>query len=432
MKNFVAALRWRGMIHDFVPGTEAHLNNGPTKGYIGFDPSAASLHLGNLVTIMLLRHFQEAGHKPIAVVGGATGMIGDPSGRTQERTFLTEEALRYNQACIGKQLERFLDFTTGTNETNRAELLNNFDWFKEISFLHFLKDIGKHMPIGYMMAKDSVKQRLETGISYTEFAYQLLQGYDFYHLYVHQGVTFQMGGSDQWGNLTTGVELIRKKKQAHAFALTVPLLTRSDGTKFGKTASGTTIWLDPAKTSPYALYQFLLNCSDEEVEKLIKIFSFCTRAEIETLILAHRVKPETRILQQTLAKLVTTLVHSEEACNKAMQCTAILFHPATTVEELFAISEADLLTVCATIPQVTLTKALFDTLDSMVSLLSVATEGVILPSKSEAKRMILSRGILVNKTVLADPFQKPIGPLLHNRYLLVQKGKKTYYLIVVQ
>lgn len=417
------------MIHDIIPGTEEHLNRGMVTGYVGFDPSASSLHLGNLVTVMLLRHFQEAGHKPIAIVGGATGMIGDPSWRAQERTFLTEEMLRYNAYCIGQQLEKFLDFSPGKN---CATLLNNFDWLKDFSFLDFLREVGKHIPIGYMMAKDSVKQRIDTGISYTEFAYQLIQGYDFYHLYLHKGVTLQMGGSDQWGNLTTGVELIRKKAQSKAFALTAPLLVRSDGTKFGKTASGTNIWLDPVQTSPYDLYQFLLNCSDNEVEKLIKIFACCQQEELEALIFAHQSKPETRLLQQTLAKIVTTMVHSEEACKKAMRCSNILFSNVCSVDALYALSEDDLLTVCAAITKINITPTDLNEIDTVASLLSVATKGVIMPSKSEARRMIESRGIVVNKVVVTDPYQKPDFILLHDRYLLVQRGKKNYYLIVVQ
>lgn len=429
MKDFIANLQWRGMIHDMVPGTAEHLNSGMATGYVGFDPSAPSLHLGNLVPIMLLKHFQEAGHKPIALVGGATGMIGDPSGRSQERVFLTEEVLRYNEASIAKQLEKFLDFSTGPNQ---AVVLNNFDWFKGISFLSFLRDVGAHIPIGYMMAKDSVKQRIETGISYAEFAYQLLQGYDFYYLYLHNNVTLQMGGSDQWGNLTTGVELIRKKVHYQAFAITAPLLTRSDGTKFGKTAAGSNIWLDPAQTSPYEMYQFLLNGGDHEAEKLIKIFSFCTQEEVEALIAAHQAKPETRLLQHTLAKIVTTMVHSEEACRQAIVCSNILFGHAASVDALYELSEDDLLSVCRAIPKVHITRSALSAVDSVLSLLSVATENLIMPSKSEARRMIASSGIKVNKVLITDPYQQPDFTLLHNRYLLVQKGKKNYYLIVVQ
>lgn len=429
MKNFIANLRWRGMIHDMVPGTEEHLNKGMATGYVGFDPSASSLHLGNLVTIMLLKHLQESGHKPIAIVGGATGMIGDPSGRAKERMFLTEEMLRYNQECISQQLGKFLDFSSGKN---RAELLNNFDWFKDFSFIDFLRDVGKHIPIGYMAAKDSVKQRIESGLSYTEFAYQLLQGYDFYHLHLNKNVTLQMGGSDQWGNLTTGVELVRKKAHAQVFAVTAPLLTRADGTKFGKTASGTNIWLDPEKTSPYEFYQFFLNCGDEEAEKLIKVFAFCQREELEAIILAHRSKPELRLLQQTLAEIVTTMVHSEDACKKAMICSNILFSNTSSADDLQALNEEDLLTICATIPQVNITLADLNESDSVVSFLSTATEGTIIPSKSEARRLIESRGIMVNKVLITDPYQKPHFKLLHDRYLLVQRGKKNYYLVLVQ
>ncbi|WP_339044380.1 tyrosine--tRNA ligase [Cardinium endosymbiont of Tipula unca] len=429
MKNFIANLRWRGMIHDMVPGTEEHLNKGMATGYVGFDPSASSLHLGNLVAIMLLKHLQESGHKPIAIVGGATGMIGDPSGRAKERMFLTEEILRYNQDCISQQLKKFLDFSSGKN---RAELLNNFDWFKDFSFIDFLRDVGKHIPIGYMVAKDSVKQRIETGLSYTEFAYQLLQGYDFYHLHLNKNVTLQMGGSDQWGNLTTGVELVRKKAHTQVFAVTAPLLTRADGTKFGKTASGANIWLDPEKTSPYEFYQFFLNCGDEDVEKLIKVFAFCQREELEAIILAHRSKPELRLLQQTLAKMVTTMVHSDDACKTAMVCSNILFSNTSSVNDLQALSEEDLLTICATIPQVHITKADLNESDNVVSFLSTTTSGIIIPSKSEARRLIESRGIMINKVLITDPYQKLHFKLLYDRYLLVQRGKKNYYLVLVQ
>jgi len=427
MKNFVNNLRWRGMIHDMVPGMEAHQEK--TIGYIGFDPSAPSLHLGNLVTIMLLKYFQEAGHTPIALLGGATGMIGDPSGRTKERLFLTEEVLRYNESCIAKQLQNFLDFSSGSN---RAKLLNNFHWFKDTSLLSFLREVGKHISIGYMMAKESVKQRIDTGISYTEFAYQLLQGYDFYHLYLHEGVKLQMGGADQWGNLTTGVELIRKKTQSQVFALTIPLLTRRDGTKFGKTASGENIWLDPEKTSPYKFYQFLLNCSDDESQKLIKIFHNCEQEALETLIVAHTAKPEQRLLQQILAEIVTTMVHSRDACKKAILCSNILFGNAASRDQLLELGEDDLLTVCGEIPKIHITRAAFEAVDSMLSLLSVATKNMIMDSKAEVKRMIASRGIMVNKLLVTDPFEQPSISLLHNRYVLVQKGKKSHYLIVVQ
>ncbi|ROT47390.1 tyrosine--tRNA ligase [Candidatus Cardinium hertigii] len=429
MKNFVANLRWRGMIHDIVPGIEEHLSNSMVTGYIGFEPSASSLHLGNLVTLMLLKHFQEAGHKPIVVVGGATAMVGDPSWKAQERLFLPEEIIRHNEDCISQQLKKFLDFDTGKN---KAVVLNNFDWLRDISFLSFLRDVGKHIPIGYMMAKDSVKRRIETGISYTEFAYQLLQGFDFYYLYLNKGVTLQMGGADQWGNLTTGIELIRKKAHAQAFAITAPLFTRSDGIKFGKTTAGANVWLDASKTSPYELYQFLLNCTDYEVEKLIKVFACCSKEEIEALIVAHQAKPETRLLQQTVAKMVTTMVHSEEACSKAIVSSHILFSNVYSMHELYALSEDDLLTVCATIPKIHITQATLNTVDSIISLLSVTTEGVIMTSKSEAKRMIASHGIMINKVLITDPYQKPDFILLHSRYLLVQKGKKNYYLMVVQ
>lgn len=428
MVNFIAHLRWRGMIYDIIPGTEEHLNQQMASGYIGFEPSASSLHLGNLVTLMLLKHFQVAGHKPIVVIGGATAMIGDPSWRMQERSLLTEETIHYNVACISKQLQRFLDFSPGCNQ---ALLLNNLDWFKQVSLLSFLRDIGKQLPIGYMIAKDSIKQRIEQGISFTEFAYQLLQGYDFYYLYRHHRVTLQMGGSDQWGNLTTGVELIRKRAHAAAFAVTTPLLTRSDGSKFGKTLSGDNVWLDPAQTSPYALYQFLLNCSDNESEYLIKVFSLSNQEEIEALIEAHRDQPEKRLIQQELAKIVTIMVHSEEACHKAIVCSHILFSHTASFDDLCALAEADLLTLCATIPKVSITKAAWEAVDSIVSLLYTTTNGKIITSKLEVKRMVAADAIWINKLLIKDPYQKPTFHLVHNRYLLVQKGKKNHYLIVV-
>lgn len=429
MKNLIIDLLWRGMIYNIIPGTEEHLQKGIIKGYIGFDPSADSLHLGNLVTIMLLKHLQVAGHKPIALIGGATGMIGDPSGRIKERPFLTEEVLYHNQMCIKTQLEKFLDFSKGTNQ---AMVLNNWDWFKDLKFLDFLRDVGRYIPIGYMMAKDSVKQRLEGGLSYAEFAYQLLQGYDFYYLYCKEAVTLQMGGSDQWGNLTTGVELIRKKANAQVFALTIPLLTRADGTKFGKTADGLNMWLDPKKTSPYALYQFLLNCSDFEVEKLIKIFAFYPKEAIESLILTHRAKPEQRLLQQELAKIIVTMVHSKADYQQALVCSRILFSHTTSLEDLSALSKADWQVIGDTIKCIYIRKELLDEVDSISTLLSVATHGMIMASKSQVSRMVASRGIMVNKILIEDAQQKPCFKLFYNQYILVQRGKKNHYLLIVQ
>lgn len=429
MENLIADLSWRGMLHDMTPGMEEHLQKGPIKGYIGFDPSADSLHLGNLVVIMLLRHLQIAGHRPVALIGGATGMVGDPSGRIKERPVLTEERLYHNQTCIQRQLEKFLDFSPGSNQ---AQLLNNLSWLKSCNLLQFLSDIGQHISVSYMIAKDSIKQRLEHGLSYTEFAYQMLQGYDFYYLFTEHQVTLQMGGADQWGNLTTGLELIRRKAQGRAFAFTMPLLTRADGTKFGKTASGTNIWLDPKKTSPYALYQFLLNCSDVESEKLIKIFSLATKDEIVSWIQNHNRNPERRILQQELARIVTVLVHSSQDYKQALLCSEILFGPATSMDDLSRLSDGDWEVICTTIDCITLSKATLYNTDSISALLSVITGGRIVASKSEAARLIKARGIMVNKVLIEDPYQRPDFRLFYNRYLLIQKGKKKHYILIIQ
>jgi len=426
-QDLIANLCWRGMIQQVTPGTESQLKKESTTGYVGFDPTAPSLHIGNLATIMLLKHFQVAGHKPVIVVGGATGMIGDPSGKVAERKLLTEEELRYNQACISNQLQCFLDFS---DQQNGAVLLNNLEWFKDMNFLQLLRTVGKHMPVNYMMAKDSVKRRLASGLSFTEFAYQLLQGYDFYYLYTHHNVKLQMGGADQWGNLTTGIELIRRKVGSTAFALTTPLITKSDGTKFGKTEQGA-IWLDPSMTSPYTFYQFWMNCSDEEARKLIKVFTSQDQVTIEELIQTHDTKPQERILQKTIAKELTIMVHTESAYRKAAQAAKILFGQSTQ-EDLQKLSEQELLTIFADVPQVALSREQLDAVTNVVELVSSTTQGIIFRSKGEAHRIIQGGGLSINKIKVTDPHQKPTYLCLQDRYILIQKGKKYYYLIVVQ
>jgi tyrosyl-tRNA synthetase len=424
MKNFIEELKWRGMIHDVMPGTEERLNKEMASGYVGFDPTAASLTIGNLVSIMLLVHFQQAGHKPVALVGGATGMIGDPSGKAEERKLLSEESLRHNQESIKKQLSKFLDFKTGKNA---AELVNNYDWFKDFGFLGFLRDVGKHLTVNYMMAKESVKKRLETGISFTEFSYQLLQGYDFYHLYKEKKCILQMGGSDQWGNITAGTELIRRMDGGEAFALTSPLITKADGTKFGKSESGN-VWLDPEMTSPYKLYQFWLNASDEDAAKWIRIFTLLGKEEIEKLIQEHQKEPHLRVLQKSLAKDITIRVHSEEDFHTAVKASEILFGKSTT-DDLKSINEATLLSVFEGVPQVDLKKDEYLSTQNVTDLLSTTTQSLIFPSKGEARKMISSGGVSINKTKIESPDQKVDFELLQKKYLLVQKGKKNYYLV---
>jgi tyrosyl-tRNA synthetase len=424
MKNFIEELKWRGMIHDVMPGTEERLNKEMASGYVGFDPTAASLTIGNLVSIMLLVHFQQAGHKPVALVGGATGMIGDPSGKAEERKLLSEESLRHNQESIKKQLSKFLDFKTGKNA---AELVNNYDWFKDFGFLGFLRDVGKHLTVNYMMAKESVKKRLETGISFTEFSYQLLQGYDFYHLYKEKKCILQMGGSDQWGNITAGTELIRRMDGGEAFALTSPLITKADGTKFGKSESGN-VWLDPEMTSPYNFYQFWLNASDEDAAKWIRIFTLLGKEEIEKLIQEHQKEPHLRVLQKSLAKDITIRVHSEEDFHTAVKASEILFGKSTT-DDLKSINEATLLSVFEGVPQVDLKKDEYLSTQNVTDLLSTTTQSLIFPSKGEARKMISSGGVSINKTKIESPDQKVDFELLQKKYLLVQKGKKNYYLV---
>ena len=424
MQDFVAELKWRGMIHDIMPGTEAQLKQEMTSAYIGFDPTADSLHIGNLVQIMLLVHLQRCGHKPYALVGGATGMVGDPSGKSAERQLLEEDQLRYNESCIKSQLSDFLDFESGENA---AEMINNYQWFKEMGFIEFLRDVGKHISINYMLAKESVKTRLETGLSFTEFSYQLMQGYDFYWLYQHHGIKLQMGGSDQWGNIVTGTEIIRRKSGGEAFALTTPLVTKADGSKFGKTEQGN-VWLDPKRTSPYQFYQFWLNCADDDARKLIRIFSTSGQENIQQLEQQHLENPNLRILQKALAQEITVRVHSEQEYQNAVKASKILFGKSTQ-QELQQIGEQMLLEVFDGVPQVTISKTALNHQLNVTDFLSEITEGNIFKSKGEARRMISGGGVSINKTKIADASDAMNFELINNKYLLVQKGKKNYFLV---
>lgn len=409
-----------------MPGTEEQLAKEMTSAYIGYDPTSDSLHIGNLASIMMLVHLQRAGHKPFALVGGATGMIGDPSGKSEERNLLDEKTLRYNQECIRKQLEKFLDFSTGTNS---AEMVNNYDWTKEFSFLDFLREIGKHITVNYMAAKDSVKKRMESGsgISFTEFSYQLVQGYDFCWLYENKNVKLQMGGSDQWGNIVTGTELIRRKLSGEAFALTCPLITKSDGGKFGKSEEGN-IWLDPKKTSPYKFYQFWLNASDEDAANYIRKFTLLPKEEIDELIRQHTEAPHLRILQKALAKDITIRVHSEEDYNASIEASEILFGKGTT-ETLKKLDEATLLSVFEGVPQSEIPASDLDAGMNIVEL--VADKAQIFPSRGEARRMMKDGGVMVNKEKVGEQFTVTKEMLLNGKYLLVQKGKKNYYLVKI-
>ena len=420
--NFIEELRWRGMIHDITPGTEEQLEKEMLVAYVGFDPSSDSLHIGNLVSIMMLKHFQLTGNKPIVLIGGATGMIGDPSGKSEERNLLDEKVLRHNQECQKNQLLKFLDFDCGENS---AELVNNYDWMKEFSFLDFLRDVGKHLTVNYMMAKDSVKSRLETGISFTEFSYQLVQGYDFLFLNQNYNCKLQMGGSDQWGNITTGTELIRRKTGKEVYALTCPLVTKVDGGKFGKTETGN-VWLDPKKTSPYKFYQFWLNCSDEDAVKFIKLFTLLTKNEITELKKQHNEAPHLRVLQKALAKDITIRVHSEEDYNTALEASAILFGKGTT-ETLKSLSEDILLSVFEGVPQCEVSLNEVKGGINIVDFLAVKTN--ISGSKSEARRMLKDNGFSINKEKVKDTFIITEKDLLNNKYILVQRGKKNYYLV---
>ena len=431
MKNFVEELRWRGMLHDIMPGTEEQLQKEVTTAYVGIDPTADSLHIGHLCGIMMLRHLQACGHKPIALLGGATGMIGDPSGKSAERNLLTEETLRHNVQCIREQLEHFLNFNS--NEPNAAELVNNYDWMKDYTFLDFARNIGKLITVNYMMAKDSVKKRFNgeysQGMSFTEFTYQLLQGYDFVYLNEHKNCKLQMGGSDQWGNITTGTELIKKITGNDAFALTCPLITKADGGKFGKTESGN-VWLSKRYTSPYKFYQFWMNVSDEDAKRYIKIFTSLTREEIEALIKEHEEAPHLRVLQKRLAKEVTCMVHSEADYNAAVEASNILFGNATA-DALRALDEETFLQVFEGVEQFEIS---LDELKAGIGPLDLLAEKTnIFPSKGEARKMIQANGFSLNKEKLTDP-QSPITDacLLNGKYVLFQKGKKNYYLVVAK
>jgi tyrosyl-tRNA synthetase len=427
MKNsFTEELTWRGMIHDIMPGTEEQLNKEMTSGYIGFDPTADSLHIGNLVQIMTLVHFQQCGHKPFVLVGGATGMVGDPSGKSAERNLLSEDILRHNESCVKSQLQKFLNFSGGANA---AEMVNNYDWFKGFYFLDFIREVGKHITVNYMMGKESVQKRLESGLSFTEFSYQLVQGYDFYWLYKNKNCKLQMGGSDQWGNIVTGTELIRRKDEGEAFALTTPLIRKADGTKFGKTEQGN-VWLDAKRTSPYKFYQYWLNASDEDAASFIKIFTQKDQQEIETLIVEHNQAPHLRKLQQELAKDITIRVHSLADYESAIKASNILFGNSVT-EDLQSLDEDTLLSVFEGVPQTSISKSAFESCTSITDLLSEVTEGFIFPSKGEARKMIQGGGVSVNKIKITDPTQRPDFQLLKDKYLLAQKGRRNYYLITV-
>ena len=464
--NFIEELKWRGMLHQMMPGTEEQLNKEMTSAYIGFDPTAKSLHIGNLATIMLLVHFQRSGHKPYALIGGATGMVGDPSGKSSERQFLDETILRENQEGIKSQLEKFLDFNSGKNS---AEMVNNYDWFKDFGFLQFLREVGKYLTINYMSSKDSVKNRITTGISFTEFSYQLLQGYDFYHLYKHNGVKIQMGGSDQWGNITTGVELINKKesesptnyeseknktieeiefpseqkyfgevdeteefklKKRLAFALTTPLVTKSDGTKFGKSEGGN-VWLDPYMTSPYEFYQFWINQADKDCKRLIRVFTLLSKEEIGILEAKHAESPHLRLVQKAIAEDVTTRVHGKEQCELAIKASEVLYGKAT-LETLQSLDESTFKKIFEGVPQTTVPNDVFYYCSSLLDLISAKTNNEIYASKSEAKRAFESNSISINKVKIKDPLIKLTKEdLICNRYILISKGKKNHIVEVI-
>ena len=424
--NFVEELRWRGMLHDIMPGTEELFNKEVCSVYLGIDPTADSLHIGHLVGIMMLSHLQRCGHRPIALLGGATGMIGDPSGKSQERNLLDEETLRHNQECIKKQLSKFLDFDS--KEPNAALLVNNYDWMSKFSFLEFIRDVGKHLTVNYMMAKDSVKKRFNgegDGMSFTEFSYQLVQGYDFLHLYQTENCKVQMGGSDQWGNITTGTELIRRMLNGEAYALTCPLITKADGGKFGKTEKGN-VWLDPARTSPYAFYQFWLNCSDEDSKRYIRIFTHFTKEEIEEMERQHDAEPHLRILQKALAKDLTVRVHSQEDYDAAVNASDILFGKGTA-ESLASLSEEMFLSVFEGVPQFEVPTSVLDETCGVVDFLAKHTQ--VFNSNGEARRMLKDNGVSINKTKVKEDKTVTKDDLLNGKYVLVQKGKKNYYIV---
>jgi len=429
MNNFVTELTWRGMIHNIMPGTEEQLLKEQTAAYVGIDPTADSLHIGHLVSIMMLKHFQACGHKPIALVGGATGMIGDPSMKSSERNLLDEETLRHNQNAIRNQLAKFLDFDS--DAPNAAILVNNYDWMKDYTFLHFIRDIGKHITVNYMMSKDSVKKRISgderEGMSFTEFTYQLVQGFDFLYLYQHHGCRLQMGGSDQWGNITTGTELIRRKESGEAFALTCPLITKADGGKFGKTEQGN-IWLDAKYTTPYKFYQFWLNVSDEDASRYIKIFTMLSKETIDAAIEGHNAEPHKRELQKLLAKEVTTMVHGEEEYLKAVDASGILFGQSTS-EALKSIDEDTFLSVFEGVPQFSVSKE--DLGQNIVEMLAAKT--AVFPSKGECRKMVQGGGVAINKEKVDSPDALITeGDLLNGKYILVQRGKKNYYILKVE
>ncbi len=421
--NFVEELQWRGMLHNSIPETEAHLNAQMRKAYIGFDPTASSLGVGNMVQIMTLLHFQQSGHKPVALIGGATGMVGDPSGKSAERNLLGEEELRYNQECQQKQLERFLDFNCGDRS---AEIVNNYDWFKEMGFLEFIRDVGKRLTVNYMMAKDSVKNRIsgedKEGMSFTEFTYQLIQGYDFYYLWKNHGITLQMGGSDQWGNITTGTELIRRIDGGSAFALTTPLIKKADGTKFGKTESGN-VWLDAARTSPYKFYQFWLNASDEDVKNFIRIFTLKGKEEIEALEAAHALDPGMRALQKALAEDITTRVHSAADTTQAIQASGILFSKDSAFDSL---PKEMLLDIFEGVPQGTASKT---EIEAGADIIDVLVNSGFLPSKGEARRALQENSIAVNKQKVTLESRVNASHLIHGELIILQRGKKNYFLL---
>ena len=423
--SLIEELKWRGMLQDIMPGTEEQLNKEATTAYIGFDPTAESLHIGSLVPILLLYHLQQAGHKPIALVGGATGMVGDPSGKSEERNLLNEETLQKNIAGVRSQLEKYLDFNPARE--NAAEIVNNYDWFKGLGFIDFLRDVGKHITVNYMMSKDSVKKRIEgeTGISYTEFAYQLMQGYDFYWLYTHKNCKLQMGGSDQWGNITTGTELIRRKAGGEGFAFTCPLITKADGGKFGKTEKGN-VWLDPGKTTPFQFYQFWLNAADTDAEKWIKIFTLLPKAEIESLLAEHAVEPGARTLQKKLAESITAFVHGAEECSTAQQTTEQLFGKKEEIN-LNELSEDELLHAMEGVPVHTVAST---SIQAGIDIVSFLFDTGIFPSKGEARKMVQGGGISINREKIADQaFLINASSLLAEKYVAVQKGKKNHYLV---
>lgn len=428
-KNFVEELSWRGMIHDVMPGTEEHLLEGLRSAYVGIDPTADSLHIGHLVGVMMLKHFQQAGHRPVALVGGATGMIGDPSGKSNERNLLTEATLLHNQNALKAQLSKFLDFES--DEDNAAILVNNYDWMKNFSFLEFIRDVGKHITVNYMMSKDSVKKRLSSdaseGMSFTEFTYQLVQGYDFLHLYRELDCTLQMGGSDQWGNITTGTELIRRIGDGKGYALTCPLITKADGTKFGKTESGN-IWLDPERTSPYKFYQYWLNTSDEDAERFIKIFTFLSKEEIEGLVAEHRDAPHLRQLQRKLAEEITVMVHSQEEFDNAVKASEVLFGKSTA-QDLKNLNEATFLDVFEGVPQATVAREEVETGLDMIAALSAKTD--FLKSNGEARRALKENSISVNKEKVSEDYRITNADLLNNKYVIINKGKRNTYIIRV-